>query len=109
MNALRQSESDQRIAPVRIEQLASPRGRDYDVLFAVLALIRDRRGVRSGFDLLRPDFFAGLRIEGAEAVVVGRSDEHQSAGGRDRASQIGSAGIALALRQVVAYAQGGLP
>src|SRR5690606_38856128 len=47
----------------------------------------------------------GSRVEGAEAAVVGRADEHQPARGHRRAGAAGVADQALALRQLVDHAE----
>ena len=47
----------------------------------------------------------GLRIEGAEAFVVGRADEHQAAGGRDGSAAVHAAGVLLAFGQFVGHAE----
>ena len=55
-----------------------------DVLLAVSSLIRDRIGISAPRELRHPQFLARPRVERAEAVVVGRCDEQQAAGRRDR-------------------------
>src|SRR4051812_35616018 len=69
----------------RVEE-TSPRRRDDHVLTAVAAKIRARRRMRGGAKLHRPEFPAGLCVEGAEAAVVGRANEHETAGSGDRST-----------------------
>lgn len=73
-SGLWQIESNQRIG-----------GHNRDVLLAVPALIRDRVGVGSPVEFSDPELLAGLRLDGPEAVVVGRADEQDSSRGDDGA------------------------
>ena len=46
-------------------------GHNRDILFAILALVRDRVGVGSPVELGYPQLLAGLCLDGAEAIVIG--------------------------------------
>src|SRR5579863_8356776 len=62
-----------------------PAGCRYDrhVLLAVFSLIGDRNGGGRVVGLPGPELFAVPRVERAETIVVGRTDEDQAAGRRD--------------------------
>ena len=63
--------------------------------------IGHRRRLRGADELERPQFLAGLRVERAEAAVVGRADEDQPSGRRDRAAVAGTSGLLLVRRQAL--------
>src|SRR5262249_39731215 len=84
-NGLRQSEDVQSI-----------RRHDRDVLLAVLTPVDHGVRVAISLHLVSPEFFAGLRIEGAETPVVRRADENQASGGDRRAGAATVSRILLA-------------
>src|SRR5439155_1517308 len=63
-------------------------GGDDDVLAAVLAEERDRRGVRAGRQVSLPELPACFRLEGPEAAIDCRADENDAAGCRDAAADV---------------------
>ena len=71
----------------------STRGGNHHVLRAVLAHVGHRSRVAAGRKLRHPQFTTGLGVEGAEAVIVGRADEDEAAGGGDAAAEIARAGL----------------
>ena len=97
----RQRERDDAVVGHRVAEEAAAGGRDDDVLPAVAAFVGHRRRLRRARQLVRPQLLAGLRVERAEAAVVGRADEDQPAGGRDRAAVAGTAGLLLVRRQAL--------
>src|SRR5262245_18379255 len=64
-----------------------------NVLFAVLSHIRHGCGMPSGGKIRHPQFFARLRVECAEFIVVGGSDKNQTAGGSDAAAEVSSSAL----------------
>src|SRR5205809_1364498 len=68
------------LRPGRCAQEAAATGGDDDVLAAVLAEKRHRRGVRAGGQLGLPQLLPGPRLEGAETAVDRRADEDDAAG-----------------------------
>ena len=83
--------------------------RNRHVLLAVLALIGHGHGVRALFEPGFPQLLPGPGVEGAEPFVVAGADEHQPAGGHDGPAEARSAGVALALGQLVGDAERHFP
>src|SRR5262245_66582479 len=65
--------------------------------------------MRARVNFRRPQFLAGFGVEGAEAAVIGRADEDQSAGRSERAAEIRPAGFLFVLGQSFRNPQHGLP
>src|SRR5262245_43826388 len=86
------------------EEAAAGRGDD-DVLPAVASLVRDRCCLRGARKLERPSLFARLRVERAEAPVVGRADEDEASGRGDRAAVAGTSGVLLVRREAFSDAE----
>ena len=57
------------------EHVESISGGDGDVLFAVLALVRDRHGGGVFVQFGGPEFLAGFGVEGTESLVQSATDE----------------------------------
>ena len=80
-----EAERDERIARLR-SQLACAAGGDHNVLAAVHH-VSARGRVAPGRKRVFPEKLAGLLVEGVDALVPGAGNEHQSAGGHDRAAE----------------------
>src|SRR5262249_61884599 len=78
------------------EDVESIRRHDRDELLAVLTPVDHGVRVAVSLHLVSPEFFAGLRIEGAETPVVRRADENQASGGDRRAGAATVSRILLA-------------
>src|SRR5262245_27163473 len=65
--------------------------------------------MRARVNFRRPQFLACFSVEGAEAAVISRADEDQSAGRRERAAEIRASGFLFVFRQPFGNAQQGLP
>src|SRR5258706_7862243 len=100
-----QSEDHQTVAIARTVQERAASGHHRDVLLAVCALVGDGRSMGGIVQLLGPDFLPRRRVEGTEAAVIGGADEGQPAGGGERRTQAGPAGILLSFRHGVGDAQ----
>src|ERR1700691_2915906 len=85
-------EGDQCIRRTAAE-LSSAASRDHDILFPVAGLIGHWCCVAAAIDLGGPKLTAGARIESAEAMVVGRRNKYQAAGGGNSAANVGCSGI----------------
>src|ERR1019366_7638184 len=96
--ALGQSENEHRV-----------RSDDGDVLLAVFTLIAHRVRVGVFSELGDPEFLAGLGIDGAEAIVRRRADEHETARRRNGAGTATAAGILFGWRQSLGNANHRLP
>src|ERR1017187_6946978 len=85
------------------------RGDDGHVLLAVLALICHRIRVSIFPELGDPELFSGLGIDGTEAIVRRRADEHKTARRRNGAGTATAASILLGWRQSLGNANHRLP
>src|SRR6516162_133791 len=94
-------ERDHAVARNRIAEEPAAGSRDYDILLAVGALIRDGRGLRGTRQFHGPELPAGFGVERTEARIVGGGDEHESAARCDGAAVAGTAGVLLAFWQAV--------
>src|SRR5262245_49614406 len=65
--------------------------------------------MRARVNFQRPQFLACFSVEDAEAAVISRADEDQSAGRRERAAEIRPAGFLFVFQQPFSNAQQGLP
>src|SRR4051812_43845577 len=72
---------DDAVASYRVIEESASCGRDYHVLLAIAALVRDGSGFSCAGQLDGPQLLAGLGIEGTEACIVGGAHEHQATGG----------------------------
>src|SRR6202000_961915 len=88
----------------RIQSRAAGCG-DRHILSAALSRIDGRRSGGGIIQPVGPQQFSGLAIEGAEARIVGTTDESESAGRQGRAAIAGTAGFFLAFRNTVGDAQ----
>src|SRR5262249_56724796 len=64
-----------------------------NILLSVLALIRERIGIRRLVELERPHFLTSLRIECAESAVINRADKDETACRDDWTCAAGSADV----------------
>src|SRR5688572_5013196 len=87
---LGESERYQGVAERFVVFVASTRGDNNELFACLLAPECHGRGMRAGGQPGHPEFLAGIFIEGAEAAVVGGTDEHKPACGHDSASEIRS-------------------
>ena len=53
--------------------------------------------------LVCPQFLAGLGIESAKALIIGRANEHYPASRNDAATEVWPSGVLLALGKRVRY------
>src|SRR5262245_4617559 len=97
VSSLRQSERNNAIAglPVVISTAGS---NDRNILFTVLALIRDRRRIRTRFHFHVPQDLSGFRFERAEMAIVRRRNKHQPACRSERASHVHCSRVLHTLR-----------
>src|SRR5215469_8048487 len=102
-------ERDHTIARNRVIKKTAARSRNHDVLLPVGALVRDRRGFRRAGQFHGPQLLPGLRIECAEARVIGSPHKDEPAGRCDRATVARPARISLSFRQTVGDAQTHFP
>src|SRR5439155_15918824 len=66
------------------ETLAAPAGDSHEL--AAIHFVRARIGVAGGRQGELPQDLAGLRVEGAEFLIIGRCEKHQPARGGDRSA-----------------------
>src|SRR5262249_44069383 len=80
-----------------------------DVLFAVFPLVSHRNSGRVVIQANRPEFLAGLGIEGGEAAVTGGADEDESACGNHWAAEARGSDVLFPFGHVVIYAEWDAP
>src|SRR3954468_4046411 len=93
----------------KTKHLQAVGGDNRDVLLAVFASVRDRIRIALAGQRRSPELFPCLRIERADAAIIGRTDEDETSGGGDWAGASAAARVSLSLRERVGRAERHLP